>query len=493
MGGHNGGSQWDAEPGRAAKADCFALEKGMCTVIEGSFDDDDCDLTGADVKTGEGGLGGWGGYASTAGKAVMVNLWPTSGTGTAESPYTISSAEEWNAFAANVTCGTTYSGKHVKLTADISVTLMAGYSVTSSFQGTFDGDGHTLTFKKSGWTVNFAAPFRYVGGTATIKNLTVGGTITSDEQYAAALVGFSKGTCSIEKCMATATVPWERLLAAAAAAPVASATASTPWPTDRAPRTSTWLAAMECRSVTFIAYREGYTFTYKASAGTLSGTGNPYKLTMPAMDVTINVLWNPSGLLGEGTETSPYQINNADDWNTFAGYVNSGFGFKDKFVQLTADIDITTMAGMENCTFYGTFDGGGHTLNVSYTTDEQYAAPFRYTYGASIKNLKTTGTITTSSTHAGGVVGRNGSSTRACRTPSHTYQVVHQVSLSPSPTATTPTCCSLRRARRHTCSWARTTRCTIRCQVPASVPSAPTSRLAATGARAASPASRPST
>ena len=107
MGGHNGGTQWDAEPGRAAKADCFALEKGMCTVIEGSFDEDDCSFSGLGVKTGDGGSGGWGGYASTAGKAVMVNLWPTSGTGTAESPYTISSAEEWNAFAANVTCGTT--------------------------------------------------------------------------------------------------------------------------------------------------------------------------------------------------------------------------------------------------------------------------------------------------------------------------------------------------------------------------------------------------
>ena len=91
--------------------------------------------------------------------------------------------------------------------------------------------------------------------------------------------------------------------------------------------------------------------------------------------------------------------------------MNSGTvsGYKDKYVRLTADITVTTMAGSDpNHTFRGIFDGQGHTLTVNYTTDEQYAAPFHYTYGCTIKNLETAGTINTSNTHAGGVVGRNG-------------------------------------------------------------------------------------
>lgn len=45
-----------------------------------------------------------------------------------------------------------------------------------------------------------------------------------------------------------------------------------------------------------------------------------------------------------------------------------------------------------------------------YTTDAEFCGPFCYTYGATIKNLTTSGTISTSQKHAGGVVGRNGTS-----------------------------------------------------------------------------------
>ena len=48
------------------------------------------------------------------------------GSGTADDPYLISSTEDWNTFANNVNNGTSYSGKTVKLNADISVTTMVG-------------------------------------------------------------------------------------------------------------------------------------------------------------------------------------------------------------------------------------------------------------------------------------------------------------------------------------------------------------------------------
>jgi len=81
----------------------------------------------------------------------------------------------------------------VKLTEDISVVTMAGVSETSGFRGTFDGAGHTLTFNATGQTEKFIAPFRCVGGSATIKNLQTAGCISTSNMYATGLIA------SIEK------------------------------------------------------------------------------------------------------------------------------------------------------------------------------------------------------------------------------------------------------------------------------------------------------
>ena len=127
----------------------------------------------------------------------------------------------------------------------------------------------------------------------------------------------------------------------------------------------------------------------------------------------------PQVIPGDGTEQSPYIIDSTEDWDALATnitYFNSPFnGYHNKHIRLDANISVTEMIGTEggNNPFRGTFDGGGHTLTVSIGTAEEpiterFCGPFRYTYGATIKNLKTTGDIYTSNTNAGGVVGRNG-------------------------------------------------------------------------------------
>ncbi len=78
---------------------------------------------------------------------IVQGAWAEAGD-TADNPITISSTEEWNTFVSNVNGGTNYSGKFVRLDADISVTEMAGSSETNSFQGTFLGNDKTLTFTK---------------------------------------------------------------------------------------------------------------------------------------------------------------------------------------------------------------------------------------------------------------------------------------------------------------------------------------------------------
>ena len=148
-----------------------------------------------------GGSGGACGSASTSGSAINIVLWPTSGAGTAESPYLINNADDWNTFAANVTNGITYSGKVIKLTSNISVTTMAG----GVFCGTFDGDGNTITANINGGGASTALFGSISGG--TIKNLTVAGSISGGIHTAALVVSLGNGgTNIVENCVVTATI-----------------------------------------------------------------------------------------------------------------------------------------------------------------------------------------------------------------------------------------------------------------------------------------------
>ncbi|MCR4922181.1 MAG: hypothetical protein K5945_10835 [Bacteroidaceae bacterium] len=120
------------------------------------------------------------------------------GDGTPDNPYLISSANDWDALSSAVSGGTTYSGGYFRLTDDISVTTMLGSS-TSKFSGTFDGNGHTLTFNQEA-TEQYIAPFRYVSN-ATIENLRVAGTVTSSNKFAGGVVAHATGTNAITNCV----------------------------------------------------------------------------------------------------------------------------------------------------------------------------------------------------------------------------------------------------------------------------------------------------
>ena len=126
-----------------------------------------------------------------------------SGSGTSESPYTIGSTADWDVFASKVNSGTSYSGLFVMLTSDITVTTMAGTSEANSFQGTFLGCGHTLTFTKgsaeAAFGEDYCAPFRYTKD-ATIRDLNVAGDIYTSKKFAAGIVARPNGTTNIINC-----------------------------------------------------------------------------------------------------------------------------------------------------------------------------------------------------------------------------------------------------------------------------------------------------
>ena len=131
--------------------------------------------------------------------------------------YTIYTAIGWNAFCNAIDGGETFSGKTVKLGADIGtaknpITRMAGSS-NHGFGGTFDGKGHKLTISYGSSshpiTEEYTAPFRYTGGnqsTTTIKNLIVAGDIYTSRKFAAGFVSYSDYILIFDNCLSSVTI-----------------------------------------------------------------------------------------------------------------------------------------------------------------------------------------------------------------------------------------------------------------------------------------------
>ena len=115
--------------------------------------------------------------------------------------YTIKTADGWNYFCQRMDVDADlngFSGKTVMLDDDITVTTMAG-SGKYPFKGTFDGDGHTLTFNYTADMPN-CAPFCTTNG-ATIRNLHATGQIDGGNwNYMGGLVGSANGKLTIENC-----------------------------------------------------------------------------------------------------------------------------------------------------------------------------------------------------------------------------------------------------------------------------------------------------
>ena len=128
---------------------------------------------------------------------------------------------------------------------------------------------------------------------------------------------------------------------------------------------------------------------------------------------TVNFEIAANTLTGSGTEGDPYVISSDDDWTSFANSVNSGFTYSGEFVKLTKNVNATVNVGLRNNEpFSGTFDGDGHTLTVTLTANAastsgntEGIAPFHFIRNATIKNLRTAGTITSTTNHTSGLVG----------------------------------------------------------------------------------------
>lgn len=116
------------------------------------------------------------------------------GSGTEASPYIIHNAAEWNRLVQRPD----YYDRSYKLGGNITVSTMVG-SEEVPFTGSFDGDGHSLTFNYKAAEA-YTAPFRFVSG-GSFKNLAVKGRIDTNQRYAAGLIACQSGDTIIENCL----------------------------------------------------------------------------------------------------------------------------------------------------------------------------------------------------------------------------------------------------------------------------------------------------
>ena len=101
-----------------------------------------------------------------------------------------------------------------------------------------------------------------------------------------------------------------------------------------------------------------------------------------------------------------YEIASKENWKEFCDIVKSGQNAVD--AKLTRNIDLGSeinMVGDDNNKYSGTFDGQGYTLKLNWDSGSNgYIAPFCVVEGATIKNLRTEGQITSNEKFLSGLL-----------------------------------------------------------------------------------------
>jgi hypothetical protein len=399
---------------------------------------------------------------------TLVSLWPTSnivveksavdgtkfyitlgslqGNGSSTKPYIINSESDWQTFVTAVNEGYSFAGEFVKLAANITVSQKAGdYEHGRAFSGTFDGDGHTITASITDEVNSGTALFGFIKW-ATIKNLSVAGTIDG-ALHAAGLVGYSQGKSNrIEKCVVSAEISGNMYVGGILGNALNSdividdcvfkglvyatsgskgvfvgdsykggkkSVSNSLYISDGRQiylnfNLTKWTEGDESSVSLIDCYRNvSWGETSEGTRVYLESEAAPVGASLVEKVAADGTKFYIRALLGDGSSENPYIIHSAYDWDLFASAVNDGNSYVGKFVKLDANISVSTSAGnyAKGCAFSGTFDGGGNIVTVKIDDAKKPGtALFGYINGATVKNITMVGTIS-GGMHAAGLVG----------------------------------------------------------------------------------------
>ena len=170
--------------------------------------------------------------------------------------------------------------------------------------------------------------------------------------------------------------------------------------TAPAPQTNLWSNESKATQPT-APTESGYVFTGWYTDAQCTTPWN-FSTDVVPDNMTLYAGWDleVQGLQGSGTDEDPYLISNNGEWIWFAQSVTNDSTYAGQTVKLAADIAATVMAGSHTGesnyhAFSGTFDGNGHTITLALSGSGEGTALFSDLEGATLKNLKAQGTVTT--------------------------------------------------------------------------------------------------
>ena len=376
--------------------------------------------------------------------------------------YLIGSVQDWEDFAELIK---TTPKANARMIADVdlgSSQAMLGDSEhedrpTYYYQGTFDGQGYTLTVHYTG--TSQTAPFAMISK-ATIKNIHVDGTIANSSGSQPSVVARAVyGKSTLESIWSSLVITDTRTGWDETACLVGCVDGYKSGSVDI--RDCLFTGTINSSGnyngcfVGYINSGGSANMTNCLSLGTFNYTGGSYDFrgthtncyvkqfprTIPEnMQCTDEQLADGTiaAALGEAWVQDPlthqpmlkifatlkqdsegyYLIGSVTDWRRFAELVNSGTNPAAN-ARMVRDVDLgddQTTIGIcavkhseysENKPYSGIFDGQGHTLTINYTSESsgsKYVAVFPYARGLTLKNLHIAGSVTVTNGSTSGII-----------------------------------------------------------------------------------------
>ena len=312
--------------------------------------------------------------------------------------FPIRTAEDWHDFAEKINNAKNTEDINARLYADIEVSELVGEDPSAYYRGTFDGNGHTVTFNKSFTTGENMAPFRYVGN-ATFRSLHTAGYVNSTNKHVGGLIAevLEGSTVTIENCRSSMTINSRVDGEATNGGFIGIIRPSSRVIIRTSKFDGSFTGDISHSNGGFVGWTDGGSHVtidncLFAPTDIITKFTNCETWTRNSINIKLTLI-NSYAV----TEYGPLiTIRNADDWHKFAVMINDAENQYDVNAVLGADIEVSESVGTLSAPFRGTFDGNGHTLNVNIDRTGVLgypAAPFAYVGDATIKNLHVTGTV----------------------------------------------------------------------------------------------------
>ena len=380
---------------------------------------------------------------------------------TADDPYLISTVADMELLASNVNNGNSYIGEHFKLTADIDLKDVENFTaignMTTSFSGTFNGNGHTISNLTISSTNSSQGLFGIVSD-GTVQNVILKDATVSGGWGVGAFVGDNYGTVS--NCyVVSAKVSGSGNLGAVvgynndggeeggSAGTVSNCyyyntnvsglgTKAYKLTLPEGVKLAEGSKGFYYDGAAYAAANETITLTSEKALTVgdtkLDSTGeNTYTYTMTASDATATAGDFLDSLTKDTTDTggNTYLITTAAELQDLATYVNGGKNCEGLTFKLANDIDLKDVdnftaigkyEGGQDYPFSGVFDGDGHTisnLKISSSPDDQ--GLFGQITGI-VRNVTLKNATVTCQNYVGAIVGYSSGEVSNCYVVSST-------------------------------------------------------------------------